>query len=164
MRATPAVLVDVAVWACWGTAVGAAATRIPGRVVAADGWLTRIRRWERDGRLWLLTGIRHWKDLVPEAGALFGGISKRHLIGRGPAALDRMAAETRRAELCHWAVMAAVVLMPIWNPAWLTSIMVVYAVAANAPCIVIQRYNRARIGRLARRRVVTAASSAGRGI
>ena len=40
--------------------------------------------------------------------------------------------------------------MPLWNPAWITVVMAVYAMAANAPFIVIQRFNRARVGLAAR--------------
>ena len=41
----------------------------------------------------------------------------------------------------------------VGNPLWLTACMGVYAVAANGPCIVVQRYNRARIENILRRRL-----------
>ena len=151
VRPAPAVLVDVAVWAGWGTSVGLVAARLaPGRF-AADGPLTRIRGFEQGGRMWERTAVRRWKDRVPELGTLFGGVSKRRLPAPGRPGRDRLAAETRRAELVHWAAMAPVLVMPWWNPAWVTAVMVSYAVVANGPFIVIQRYNRARLARVAAR-------------
>ena len=41
--------------------------------------------------------------------------------------------------------------MPWWNPAWVSMVMAAYAVGANAPFIIIQRYNRGRLARLAHR-------------
>lgn len=162
MRAVPAVVVNSAVWAAWGTAVGLAASRLPARMVGRDGWITRIRGWERDGRIWDRIRVRSWKDRLPEAGALFGGVSKRSLPARNRDGLGLMAAETRRAELCHWAVMAAGAAMPLWSPGWVTAVMLLYALVANAPFIVIQRYNRARIRRVTRSRPRLEATSAGR--
>ena len=45
MNAVPAIAVDAAVWAAWGTAVGYVAARAPDDRFAGDNWLTRIRAW-----------------------------------------------------------------------------------------------------------------------
>lgn len=144
----PVVLADSAVWAGWSALVGYGAHRLPDERLARDGRLTRIRPWERDGRIWERIGIRRWKDRLPEAGRAFGGRSKRHLPGRGPDDLDRFAAETRRAELVHWAIPLVLPLFVLWNPPVLLAAMAAYAVLANVPCIVVQRFNRARILRV----------------
>ena len=146
------VLLDVAVWGAWSTICGLIAWRYPAPRLATDGPLTRLRSFERDGRVYERTGIRRWKDRLPEAGALFpGGVSKRQAGGRTPEALARFATETRRAELTHWWVMALGPLFVLWNPPALAAVMVVYAVVANLPCIAIQRFNRARIVRILRK-------------
>jgi glycosyl-4,4'-diaponeurosporenoate acyltransferase len=62
--------------------------------------------------------------------------------------MARLAIETRRAELVHWALMACGPLFFFWNPPALGSAMLLFAVAANGPCIVIQRFNRLRLLRL----------------
>jgi glycosyl-4,4'-diaponeurosporenoate acyltransferase len=36
----------------------------------------------------------------------------------------------------------------VWNWWWVELLMVVYALAANLPCLLVQRYNRARLARL----------------
>lgn len=144
------VALDVAVWAVVGVVVGYAMHRVPLRHLDHDTWLTRIRPFEDHGHLYERVAIRRWKDRTPELGELFaGGVSKRSSGGR--SRLERFAAETRRAELTHWLVMAAAPLFFLWNPWWLGVVMVVYAVVANLPCLVIQRYNRARIARMAER-------------
>jgi glycosyl-4,4'-diaponeurosporenoate acyltransferase len=61
--------------------------------------------------------------------------------------LSRFAAETRRAELVHWCVLALTPFFVLWNPVGLFLAMVAYGVIANVPCIAIQRYNRSRIVR-----------------
>ena len=99
--------------------------------------------------------MRRWKAVVPELGALFGGRSKRRLPSRDRRRARPARPRTRRAETVHWAVPLALGVMPIWSPAWVTAVMAAYAVAANAPCIVIQRYNRARACRSLDGRAVT---------
>jgi glycosyl-4,4'-diaponeurosporenoate acyltransferase len=152
MSAGTAVLVDAVIWAGWGMAVGLVAARLPHIAFSRDHWPTRIRPWEDHGRTWVWLGVRRWKDRLPEAGALFGSLSKRNLPGRTEAGLRAFAAETRRAEYVHWVALGPLVAMPWWNPWWLTAIMAVYAAAANGPCIVVQRYNRGRIGNLVQAR------------
>lgn len=151
------VFVDAAVWAGWSAAVGYGAHRLPVTRLDRDSVLTQLRRWERDGHTYERLAIRRWKDRLPEAGAVFaGGTSKRALSGRGDESLRRFAAETRRAEMVHWAIPAITPVFALWNPPALFGAMVGYAVAANAPFIAIQRYNRARIMRILARRATAA--------
>lgn len=148
------VALDALAWAGWSAVVGYAAHRLPLSRLDHDGPLTRLRRWERGGRVYERLGIRRWKDRLPEFGAVFrGGTSKRSLPSRSTPALARFAAETRRAELVHWAIPLLTPVFALWNPASLFGAMVGYAVLANAPCLIVQRYNRGRLERvLARRR------------
>ncbi len=151
MNAETAVLVYAALWAGWDVGVGLAAGRLPASVFFDDRWLTRIRPWEPRGLTWAWLGVRRWKDRLPEAGAVFGPVSKRALPGRTAAGLEAFAAETRRAEGVHWAALAPLAAMPWWNPGGLMACMATYAVVANVPCIIVQRYNRGRIESISRR-------------
>jgi glycosyl-4,4'-diaponeurosporenoate acyltransferase len=148
MRAAPAVLVDAAVWATSGAAVGWSARRLPSSYLATDNRLTRLRDWERSGRCYERLGVRRWKAHLPDAGRWFGGPPNRQLPGRGRDSLVAFAREARRAELVHWAAPLPVLAFPLWNPWPITAAMVVYALAANVPCLLVQRYNRARIARM----------------
>ena len=145
------VVLDVAVWGVWSAAVGYWAHRRPVSAFAADSWLYRLRAFERDGRIYERFGIKRWKDRLPEAGALFaGGISKRSVRTRDRGVLERFVVETRRAEWTHWTIMLVTPVFLVWNWWWVGLLMLAYALAANLPCLLVQRYNRARLTRLLR--------------
>jgi len=143
--------VDSAVWAGCSLIVGYGAHRLPSAAVERDGFITARRGWEGDGSVYERLGVRRWKDRLPEAGGLFGGVSKRSLsLGRD--GLAQFAAETRRAEYVHWALLAVGPLFAWWNPWPLALAMLGYAVLANVPFVIVQRYNRARVLALAHRK------------
>lgn len=152
----PAWLVVVAnvVWFGAGSViVGYLMHRVPAARFSRDSWLTRARAWERDGRVYdERLRIRRWKDRLPEGGAFFaGGFSKRAVAARDRAYFERFVVETRRAEVTHWWVLALAPVCVLWNPWWALPVVAVYALAANVPCILVQRYNRARLRRLVQR-------------
>ncbi|MGQ0615605.1 MAG: hypothetical protein ACT4PW_01215 [Acidimicrobiia bacterium] len=144
------VVLDVAVWGAWSAVVGYWGHRRPPQAFAGNRRLYRLRRWERGGRFYEeRLRIKDWKDRLPDAGAFFaGGMSKRALPGKGIEALSRFEIETRRAEWAHWVIMLAVPVFVIWNYWWVVPVMAGYAVAANGPCVAVQRYNRARLEHL----------------
>ena len=157
MRSRPlwaAVAADAAAWACVQVGAGYLAHRLPGRLLEGDNWLLRPRRWERDGRFYEDTArIRRWKGLLPEAGAFFaGGVSKRRLTGTDRDGLERLAKETRRAEIGHWLMVLPAPVFVACNRRLLAPFMVLYPLAVNLPCIAAQRYNRIRLHRVLRRR------------
>lgn len=110
--------------------------------------------WEHDGRFYeRVFRIKAWKDRLPDAARWFGGgFAKGTLAGTQQDYLKRFVRETWRGELCHWAAMACAPVFFLWNPWWGDVIIVAYALAANLPCILAQRYNRARFQRLLARR------------
>ena len=145
------VLIDAGVWASWSVLCGYYAHRLSPRRLSRDNWLFRLRGFESGGRVyerWL--EIKRWKDRLPDAGDLFqGGMSKKRLLAvRDRERLERFAAETRRAELTHWLILAASPWFFLWNPWWLGLAMVGYGIVANIPCVAIQRYNRVRLFRV----------------
>ncbi len=147
------VVLDCVVWAVGGTAIGYLTHRAGPDRFARDGPVTRLRPFEQDGR-WYEQHLRIkvWKRRLPEAGALFAdGFSKRNLRDASAGQLERFVVETRRAEVTHWWVAALGPLFVLWNPWGLALVMVVYAVVANGPCLVVQRYNRARLQRVIHR-------------
>lgn len=149
-----AVVVDCIVWAVWSTGVGYVMHRRPVSAFDHDTFWTRLRPFEADGRFWERTvRIKRWKHRLPEAGDFFdGGFDKKRLHGDDPAALERFVVETRRAEVTHWVVLAAAPAFVLWNPWWLALVMATFAVVANVPCLITQRYNRARLVRILARR------------
>jgi glycosyl-4,4'-diaponeurosporenoate acyltransferase len=93
--------------------------------------------------------IKFWKDKLPDAAGWFGGgFAKRRLAGKDADYLRRFIQETWRGELCHWSALAFVPVFFLWNPWWADVVIVVYALMANLPCILAQRYNRIRLRRV----------------
>lgn len=149
-----AVLVSCAAWTLIGLVTGLAAHRMDVSRFDHDGRLTRLRSWEDGGRWYeRRLHIRRWKDKLPEKGDFFrGGFSKRNVRDRSTRHLARFAAETRRAEVVHWANAAAGPLFLVWCPWGLGLVMVAFGPTAHLPFVCIQRYNRARILRTLQRR------------
>lgn len=144
------------VWFAIGLATGAFVHLLSLRWLQRDTWLTRLRPFEADGRLYERRfAIRRWKDRLPEAGDMFrGGFSKRHLRSRSEEHLVRFAAETRRAEYVHWTNALAGIAFLFFLPLWAGLVMVAFGLVVHLPFVAIQRYNRARLLRtLARRHV-----------
>ena len=140
-------------WPCWTAAVGYLAARTPDTRFASDDWVTRPRKFEDSGRWYRdRLQINRWKDRLPEAGAAFGGITKRSMAAVDRPALERFELETRRAEHAHWGMAAGVVFTALWNPWWGVPVNALVAFGSNAPCIAVQRYNRARLQSVLRRR------------
>jgi glycosyl-4,4'-diaponeurosporenoate acyltransferase len=93
-------------------------------------------------------GIRVWKPWIPDAGgALPGGVRKATLVRRDPQSLRRLLLETRRAELVHWLLLPCGLLTALWLPPAGVLVNVVFGLAFNLPCLLLQRYNRARLWR-----------------
>lgn len=93
-------------------------------------------------------GIRLWKRWIPDAGgALPGGVQKASLVRRDPPSLHRLVLETRRAELVHWLLLAAVPLTACWLTPSGVLVNVLFALAFNLPCLLLQRWNRFRLQR-----------------
>lgn len=135
-----------ALWAGFGVVSGLVAALVPNRFFERDTHLTRIRRWESNGRLYDRTlRVRRWKDSLPEAGGLFrSGGSKATLGGLSLASLDRIITETRRAEWVHWANAAFGVTFFAWTEPIVGAVMTTFGVVAHLPFVVVQRYNRGR--------------------
>ena len=137
-------------WLGWSLLVGAAANQLPLRWLAPPGGelpqgeaATALRSYERC----LL--IRRWKPWIPDAGhVLPGGIRKASLMGRDRAGLERLLAETRRAELVHWALWPAWLVTALWLPSRGVVLNLVFATCFNLPCLLLQRYNRLRVWKL----------------
>jgi len=123
--------------------------RMPAEHFFHDNWITAPRAWESGGRIyrdWFR--IRKWKQMLPDGAPWLGGFSKKKLNARDSRYLEQFLIETRRAEVAHWCMLVCFPIFFLWNPPWACWVMCAYAIAANLPCIVAQRYNRMSITRL----------------
>jgi len=147
------VVVNIVAWGVIHMAAAWVGTQLPIALFSPGQWCYRERKWEHGGQIYeTLFAIRQWKSLLPDGAALFKkGFRKKRLAAREPAYVERFIRETCRGEAVHWVVLLCSLLFFLWNPWWVGVIMVIYALAANVPCIVTQRYNRIRLARLASR-------------
>jgi glycosyl-4,4'-diaponeurosporenoate acyltransferase len=142
-----AALACIVGWLVWSVLVGYGAHRLPARALERDTWLTGPRPWAESAAGYeRRLHIHAWKSSLPDAGPLFpGGLSKSSLVRRDPAALERLVAETRRAELVHLALWPFWLLTALWLPPAGVLINLAFATAFNLPCLWLQRYNRLRL-------------------
>lgn|SRR3982750_3300607 len=140
-------------WPILQITIGSVITHLPAHLFEQENWLTAQRKWEKNGnvyRRWF--AVRRWKNWLPDGASWLGGFPKGKLRSRDAAYLAYFTSETRRGEIAHWCMLLCFPLFFIWNPAWACLVMALYAVVANIPCILVQRYNRAVLVHLSRLR------------
>jgi len=158
-------LSSIAFWLVSSLLVGLLANYLPAswleRAARSPGsaWLSRAEQLTPSAALRPAgpPGIRLWKRWIPDAGGVLpGGVSKASLVRRDLNTLRRLVLETRRAELVHWLLLAAVPLTALWLPPSGLLVNVLFALAFNLPCLLLQRWNRARLQRLMSRSALQA--------
>ncbi len=145
------VISSAAFWLLVSLLVGLAANQLPAAWLLGSQGLQEPGRAEHGrvnpGRR-APPGIRLWKRWIPDGGpALPGGVAKASLVRRDPAALQRLVAETRRAELVHWLLWPAGALTALWLPPAAVLLNLVFASCFNIPFLLLQRHNRSRLHR-----------------
>jgi len=125
-------------------------TIIPSSYINIKSWIYKNRNWEQNGRFYeKYFKIKSWKGMLPDGAALFKkGFRKKSLVSLDKEYLRQFVLETCRAEFVHWLVILFSPVFFIWNPVWAGIIMIIYALFANLPCIIAQRYNRLRFLRI----------------
>ena len=110
----------------------------------------KSRAWGKNGEFYQTAfRIRRWKHLLPDGAAAFkGGYRKKRMTDFSRANLEKYLVESRRAELGHWLSMAPFWVFGLMAPFAVVPCMLAYALAANLPCIMAQRFNRPRIQRI----------------
>lgn len=160
-----ALAVSAVAWAAAGVVVGAAWARASDARVVRPRAIARLRGWETREAYRRATRVHRWKHLVPDAGAWFGGRRKRLGDAGGGAASDgaagggaadhgaaaraRVGVEVLRAELVHWTMLAVSPAWLAWSRGWVLAVNAAFAIAINAPCIVVARSTRVRLAAVA---------------
>ncbi len=144
------VLADIFIWLVLHLGVSFTLTKMRHTLFNPKSFVFRARDWERSGKFYeKFFRVKSWKAWIPDAAAWFkGGFPKKRLASATAEYMDRFIHETCRGEAAHWIVFAASPLFFLWNPAWVGMAMVVYGVASNFPCVIVQRYNRFRFLRI----------------
>ena len=144
------VVLDAVAWTLWSAAAGWWMALDGRRAPAAPRWTDRSCAsgpFERGGRWYERTlRVKRWKSWLPEARpGLRRTLQAPPAAGGTPGPCRRFLTDCRRAERTHWLIVAATPVFAVWNPLGLFLAMVAFAVVANGPCLVVLRYNRARL-------------------
>lgn len=143
-------IINATAWIVLGVSVGVWRARQSVESISRVGWWTRLRDFERGGAVYVrVFRVRAWKALVPEAGTWFGGMSKKRLPARHDGGLRRMAVESLRAEKTHLSMLAVTPVFALWNAAPAFAANVALSLVVNVPPIIVTRFNRHRLARLA---------------
>lgn len=128
---------------------------LPSTLYYYDRWLYRLRKWERNGRVyqdWLK--IRSWKDKVPELSDFLPFIyPKKEMPAFDESTFALYLRESCKAEFAHWCIILSTGLFFLWSSVTITTAMFLIASVLNLPFIIIQRYNRPRIILLMKRKL-----------
>lgn len=139
------IIIDSIAWGIIQPLIAYIFTKIPINYFNEKNWLLKTRKWEKYGNFYSkYFFVKKWKHIIPSAGRIFGGFSMRHLSNINQNYINLWVKETCRSELCHWTAILPSIFFFLWNPIYLSIIMVLYALLFNMPLIILQRYNRPR--------------------
>lgn len=138
---------DIVGWLVIHLGISYLCLKIPISFFEKDLSWFRVKNWETRGRIYLRKfKVKKWRGIVPDGAGLFkGGFPKKNLESSNPQYLKTFFYETKRAELTHWLTILPSPIFFLWNIWWAGIIMIAYALIANIPCIILQRFNRARL-------------------
>lgn len=125
---------------------------IPRKWLDPQSFPYRPMGWEKQGKLYLQLGIRKWKDKVPDMSKVLPDMLPKRLSARNKGAeAAALVEETCVAELTHGILcLAGIGCVFLWPGPGGWAMAALWA-AGNLPFILIQRYNRPRLAKLAGR-------------
>lgn len=145
-----AIVLAFVLWGVFQTGAALLSLKIPSPYLSPDSFYFRQHSWERGGKFYEeVFQIKRWKKFLPDGGAALGrGYAKKNLTDFSEENLNQFLIESCRAEITH-----LIAILPFWvfgffAPPKVILIMFIYALLANIPCIIAQRYNRPRIQKL----------------
>lgn len=117
------------------------------------GFPFRAFAFEQNGKIYDKLGIRLWQTKVPDMSRIFKKIMPpKNLTGDIKARLPELIRETCVAELIHFGnCIAGLYCLHIWPGVGGAVVAFLFAFVFNVPYILIQRFNRPRLIKLARR-------------
>ena len=109
--------------------------------------------FEQDGKIYEKLGIRYWQNKVPDMSKILPKwIPAKNLSGNIKHRLPRMLQETCVAECIHVLLcISGLYCLKLYPGVGGFAVWLVYAALFNLPYIIIQRYNRPRLAKLARK-------------
>jgi len=147
------VIIDFVVWFTIHLGFGYLINLVPLRFFNSGGSIYQVRSWVERGDIYQrLFRVKSWKKKLPDGASLFKrGFKKKIIKNKKLMYLEKYLEETCRAETSHWILLSIAPLFFLWNPVWAGYVNVAYALIANLPCIITQRYNRPHFIKLVNR-------------
>lgn len=123
-------------------------TKVPRSFFSTHHQWFQTFSFEKEGELWnRLFLINRWKRYIPEGEWLNKNVYNKHVLKPlTQESVYKMNIEMRRAELVHWLSILPVIVF-VKAPKCIKTINILYALLANVPIILTQRYNRPRLER-----------------
>ena len=110
----------------------------------------RSQKWEKNGEIYQkIFRVRSWKEYIPA----IGSFDKKHLSTEiKNDYLTAYLLESLRAELCHaFSLLFGIIICLFTQGRHADFLIMLWLLALNMPCIIIQRYNRPRFERIINR-------------
>lgn len=116
-----------------------------------DAFPFRPYGFEKQGKFYEKFGIRKWKNKVPDMSKHLGFLMRKTVTAKTDRkATQLLVQETCVAELVHICLIAlSLLILLYWRTPGAAAFLLVYNLLGNLPFIMIQRYNRPRLQRLA---------------
>ncbi|MFW6249279.1 MAG: glycosyl-4,4'-diaponeurosporenoate acyltransferase, partial [Bacteroidota bacterium] len=147
-------VLSVILWFTFQHAAEYICHRIPDKWLSPNGFLFKERKWEKGGAFYSkVFKVKKWKKYLPDgAAARKKGYRKKKLTDFSTENLDLFLVESCRAELMHLLAIIPFWVFGLFAPVEIIIYMLIYALAVNLPCIIVQRFNRPRIMKLIERK------------
>ncbi|MDO4492313.1 MAG: glycosyltransferase [Clostridia bacterium] len=126
---------------------------LPRNLINADNPLLRVRPWEQ--KLFTLLRLPAWQNKVPDMSRIFKKLMPPKKLEGNPSneTLLTMIKEACVAEIIHTLLcLTGLWCLKLWPGLWGVVVTLVYILIGNFPFILIQRYNRPRMMKLAERK------------
>lgn len=125
---------------------------LPRKWFKADRFPYRCYSWEKEGRIYRKLRVHKWKDRAPDMSKISRRMVRKNVkLSFTHSNVERLVAETCVAEMIHWVlIFLSPGIYQIWAEVEGFLIAVTYSLC-NLPFIIIQRYNRPTLVKLAAR-------------
>ena len=120
-----------------------------GRHFRTDVFPFKPWAFEKNGRFYDRLHIRKWKDKVPDMSKYLRSLPRKALMDTSCGRVKLLVQETCVAEIVHSVLMVLALPVLLCEEWWATAMVLAYDLLGNLPFIMIQRYNRPRLLRLA---------------
>lgn len=147
-------ILSIFLWFIFQVSAARISHKLPDKWLSANNFLFKQRKWEKDGKFyWQIFKVKKWKKFLPDGAAVHKeDYKKKNIHDFSEENLNRFLIESCRAEINHLLAITPFWIFGFFVPTVVILYMFIYALFINAPCIIVQRYNRPRIIKLLERK------------